>query len=476
MGKAKSKDKGISKSSFIAGKNCLLALWNRMHDVKRDANITNDNHVWNNSAMRAGNEIGDLAQLYFGGVQKKGNALIKNYISNIAAAQTKKFIEDGSEIIFEACAVHAGDKSNCWLDVLRKVPGTDEWDMIEVKNSGSVKPYHKDDLSFQYYVFKGAGYKIRSCFLMHINGKYERQGDLDLSQLFVLEDITAAVLKKQPEIEAKVKEEYEAAKLPAAPVVDVGGHCTKPLLCPYKSTCWKNIFNEAAAGPAQFNAPMLDQFLKKVEYPVYYLDYEAMMPFVPLYNGTKPFQFIPFQFSLHVEKAAGAPLIHTDFLHTKSSDPRRAFVERLIAVCGTKGSVMVYNDSFERSRNKELGLEFPEYKEQLDAISARMIDLSVPFQKHWIYEPAQKGSLSIKGVVPAYTHLSYSGMGVANGEEAAQAYLAFAQGKLDKTKTEKLWDSLTAYCTLDTLAMVEIHRALRRRVYPVEPVSFKPQP
>ena len=122
-----------------------------------------------------------------------------------------------------------------------------------------------------------------------------------------------------------------------------------------------------------------------MEYPLYYLDYETVMPPVPEFEGTRPYQQIPFQFSLHIQKEKGAGVKHAGYLHKARSDPRRALAEALVKQCGQKGSVVVYNAAFERTRNKELAESFPDLKEQILAINDRMVDQLVPFRQRMLY-------------------------------------------------------------------------------------------
>jgi hypothetical protein len=209
------------------------------------------------------------------------------------------------------------------------------------------------------------------------------------------------------------------------------------------------------------NEPALTQFLHGLEYPLYFLDYETVMNGIPLYEGTRPYQQVPFQFSLHVQKEPEGPLHHINFLHKERSDPRRAFAEKLIESCGEKGSVVVYYQPFESGRNSELAKDFPDLAKGLRAINRRMVDIYEPFQQRMLYDPAQNGSASLKVVLPTYTDISYEGMAIGNGEQALNEYKAFAAGyNTDPEDLERLWRALDEYCEKDTYAMVELINVL----------------
>jgi len=206
-------------------------------------------------------------------------------------------------------------------------------------------------------------------------------------------------------------------------------------------------------------------FLKGFESPLYFLDYETLMGGLSLYDGTRPYQQIPFQFSLHVQKDPEAELQHFEFLHKKRTDPRKLFSEALVEFCGNSGFIVVYNQSFEMSHNRELADSFPQFAAGLHAINDRVVDLMEPFKKRWLYRREQQGSYSIKYVLPAYVPgLSYEGLPIANGGDAMESYFRFVKEALSEEEQKALWPALSEYCKLDTFAMVELLRVLRERV------------
>ena len=301
------------------------------------------------------------------------------------------------------------------IDVLRKVPNTNEWDLIEVKGALNIKSYHIDDVSFQYYVFHHAGYNIRHCFLMLLNRDYIRQGDPDPKGLLMLEDITEKVVEKQNMTDVLATQLAVVPTQKNEPTIVISSHCFTPFECDYKEHCWQhvpeysiyNLFSKIDIESFKTDAKHIDKeginnFLNELEYPLYYLDYEAISYAIPLFDGTSPYQAIPFQFSLHIQESPGADLGYSSYLHRELSDPRRAFTEQLIADCGNKGSVIVFNESYEKKINKGLAKLFPQYTDEFEAINKRMIDLLIPFRKRFLYTSEQKSSCSIKNVLPAY--------------------------------------------------------------------------
>ena len=205
----------------------------------------------------------------------------------------------------------------------------------------------------------------------------------------------------------------------------------------------------------------INEFLKSLVFPLYYLDYETIFPAIPMFNNSKPYQQIPFQFSLHIQRQPGGELQHIEFLHTEPSDPRESFAETLIKSCGTGGSVVVYNQGFESRVNRELGLALPKYKANLDDINERMVDLLLPFRSRHLYHPKMMGSASIKSVLPAFVpDLSYDNLEIGDGGTASLMYLSCINNSIPIAEKEKVYDNLKAYCCLDTLAEVRLIEVL----------------
>jgi hypothetical protein len=205
-----------------------------------------------------------------------------------------------------------------------------------------------------------------------------------------------------------------------------------------------------------FEKNNIDKFLSTLSYPLYFLDFETINPAIPKYNGTKPYQQVVFQYSLHLKKSKLSKLEHKEYLADPNKDPRIEFVSNLIIDCGTFGDILVYNISFERSRLNELAEQFPEFKAQLESIIERLKDLMVPFQKKWYYTSKMRGSYSIKQVLPALVpELSYSALSIKNGESSKSTFLSMINKSFNGNELLSRND-LLEYCRLDTYAMVKI--------------------
>jgi hypothetical protein len=197
-------------------------------------------------------------------------------------------------------------------------------------------------------------------------------------------------------------------------------------------------------------------WLSQLQYPVYFMDFETFNPAVPLYDNSRPYQQIPFQFSVHRLDKSGGTLTHEAFLGEPEADPRPAFIERLLKALGKKGTILAYNLPFESTRLRELQSDFPNYADDIEKLFPRMADLMEPFQRGWYHTPDMNGSYSIKQVLPALVPgVGYEGMDIAGGGEAMAAFEGMLHIR-DPAKREKIRNGLLAYCEMDTLAMVKI--------------------
>jgi len=478
----------LSKSQFLIGLQCPKALW--FNTFRKDLKPEVD--AATQAGFDAGKEISVLAQSYFfGGVEVTGNFLE----SAGAEKLTRELIENGHTTLYEAAAIHPTDGSHARIDVLKKVKDSNTWDLIEVKSSTEVKDYHLDDLSLQYHVFSGSGFRINKCYMMLVNNSYSRAGAINPKALFKLEDVSEQIIQKQHEVILKVETLTAVLESKSEPEEEIGARCKDPFECDFKQHCWKDvpnysIYNVFASKKADMIAKLIDSyevknisqdlipkglkaldleafltgkiikdkrnisaFLDQLEYPLHYLDYETIGPAIPVYDGTRPYERIPFQFSLHIQRERDQSLEHYEFLCKEKIDPRERFIKTLVSHCGSAGSIIVYNKSFEASCNERLGDTYPEYSEALREINKRMVDLLIPFKRRWLYNPIQNGSASIKAVLPAFSTLSYKELEISGGEEASSKYLAFAEGKLSTESETSLFHDLSEYCSLDTYAM-----------------------
>ena len=196
------------------------------------------------------------------------------------------------------------------------------------------------------------------------------------------------------------------------------------------------------------------QFLNKLEYPLYYLDFETVGPAIPVYDGTRPYQDMPFQFSLHVVETDGSEPVHHSFLAEGIEDPRPQILRELQRLLGSEGSIIAYNSGFEEGVLNELVEAFPEYMSWLGGILTRVVDLLFPFTNFHYYSASQKDTASLKKVLPAVTGRGYEEMGIGAGMDASIAYGRIMYGNATEDEIAKVRADLLKYCKLDTEGMI----------------------
>jgi predicted RecB family nuclease len=174
----------------------------------------------------------------------------------------------------------------------------------------------------------------------------------------------------------------------------------------------------------------------------------------------RPYDQLPFQWSVHVLRQPRAEPEHHEFLATDASDPRREFIESLCNALGEGGNIVVYS-AFESQRLSELAGWLPEFAGRINKIQRRLWDL-LPVVRNNVYHPAFAGSYSLKNVLPALVpEMTYESMPVANGQEAGLAWEALIRGGLDQSERDRIRKALLDYCGQDTLAMVKLLDKLR---------------
>jgi len=485
----------LSKSRYVSGLQCVKRLWLEVHHPERGV-IDGGQRA----ALSAGTAVGELARgLYPGGV------LVDEGPGHFGAAldRTRELLADASiPAIFEGAFVYAGVRVRA--DVLvRAADG--RWRLVEVKAGTRVKDVYVDDLTIQRFVLEGCGLALEACELLHVNADYVRGcGGIHWPSYFQRTDLTLAAglrLHRVPELLSKfdgvVRAEF-------APVREPGAQCSKPYGCPFRADCtaakpddwvgnlprisrrhrtllsqlgverigdipWNFPLSraqrrvcEVVRGEAPRFAETLPEALRAACLPALYLDFEAMNPAVPLYAGTRPYQRIPFQWSLHRVDGAGV-VRHAGFLaRPEAGDPRRQLAERLLGAVGEvcDEPILAYS-GYEASVVADLAKAFPDLAAALGKLQARLFDLLAVVREH-VYHPEFAGSFSLKTVAPVLvSDIGYADLDdVTGGGEAALAFARMARGEVVGDEVAALPEALEAYCACDTLALAKLHNVL----------------
>jgi len=484
----------LSKSRFAAGLQCPKRLFLECYspDLAEPPDISQQ------AVMDTGTAIGRLARQTF----PEGRLIEEPYFQHDAAVtETLKALTDEAvSAIYEAA--FTCDSVRLRVDVLsRNADST--FDLVEVKSTTSAKEEHIPDVAIQLYVVDGSGIAVRRTCLLHIDNTYVYEGGRhDLTKLFQLEDVTDRARNfVQFEVPLSLAGMRGVLRREDPPELEFGRQCSEPYRCgfyrhcregapehhieqlpratsgllqtlldagirdirkipegfPGLSTAQRQVRECVVAGQPCIG-PGLAAALTAVQHPLHFLDFETFNPALPIYAGTRPYQVIPFQWSLHIQDSAGN-LSHRSFLHDGGGDPREPFVLSLLDAIELHGTIVVYT-GFEQRRLRELAGTFPRYSDHLMDVCGRMLDLHAVIRDHY-YHPGFHGSYSMKAVLPAVVpDLGYDDLEIQEGGHASVAFARMISPETGESERRRLRHALLDYCRRDTEAMVRVIDAL----------------
>lgn len=411
--------------------------------------------------------------------------------------------------IYQATFIADGFIIRC--DVIKWDAETGKWDLYEIKSSTKRHDTgardHISDAAFQAIVMERYGVQVGKTFIVHINGEYVLKGELDVESLFIISDCTAKVAARRvtvaPEMEeAKTYLTQENEPKNGCDCLYYGrsSHCatasiSHPNIPEYSihdlsyigrspnklrqlveqgiyhlheiedtsdlTDKQQNQIETHKSGKEMIDKKEIENVLNGYAYPLYFLDYETFAPAVPIYEGFSPYKRIPIQFSLHYIEKKGGPLLHTEYLHEKNSDPSETVAKLLCDSIDPSGTVLAWNVGFERSVTNELALRVSEYEKTLQRICGQMQDLMDIFSNQHYVHKGFKGRVAIESVMNAllpemsYDHLPYTGQDV--GFVWWKDIVSTEAQSAERSEKIRL---IREYCKQDTLVMVEIWRIL----------------
>ncbi len=503
----------LSKSRYTLFCQCPKALWLRTY---KPETATVDPTV--ESRFATGNIVGDLAMGLFGDFVEV-TAITEDDVLDLSEMirRTKECISQGVENICEASfAFH--DKiygaNYCAVDILRKQG--DGYAIYEVKSSAGNDSQEKNDpadlqkyacdIAYQKWVLEHCGINVTGVYLVRLNNEYPLDGELDIHEFFHITDMSELVAIESMKVATNVKRAAKVLNEKSEPTKRLGECCRNPYPCAFWDYCTHEIpensvfklyrmpfkksldlyhqgivsfvdvcnvelsdrqqlqVTSTLTNNTYINKEGIRDFLTTLRYPLYFLDFETEQPVIPKYQRTRPYQQIPFQYSLHWIENEGGELYHTEFLGNGIDDPRRALAEQICQDIPIDVCSIAYNKAFECTRLRELAIEYPDLAYHLLNIADNIVDLLVPFQRGYYYVPEMRGSFSIKKVLPALfpndETLNYQNLpgSVKNGGDAMTVYPKM--GEMSQAEREKTRRALLDYCGLDTFAMVKIWQKL----------------
>ena len=440
-----------------------------------------------------GREVGLLARTLFpGGVTVSSEGGVDK-----AIRVTRDLVANRKvPAIFEGAFEHGGVLVR--VDVLhRRKDG--RWRLIEVKSTTEVKDHHLEDVAIQHWVVTRSGVDLAASCLAHVSREYIYDGGaIDAHSFFRIRDVTRRVQSMQSELAAQLCSEFRVLARPEAPDIPAGRQCSCPFTCEFFDHCnppfpddhilrlprihASTVAKLAVLGVQSIhdipeNYPLTERLrractsvqmrkpwygselreeLGKLKYPLYFVDFETVNPALPRFVGMRPYDQIPFQWSVHVQRQPGAAPEHFEFLAIDRSDPRQAFISGLCDVLGDGGSIVVYSQQFESQRLLDLAGWLPKFSGRIGKIQRRLWDL-LPVIRDHVYHPAFGGSYSLKSVLPALVpEMTYERMEVADGQAAGLVWERFISDECSEVERQQNRKALLDYCAQDTLGMVRL--------------------
>ncbi len=387
------------------------------------------------------------------------------------------------------------------IDALVYKVCNNSYDLYEIKSSTGVDKEIVWDVTFQAIILEKL-FNIENYYVLHLNKDYIRTGELDLNSLFIPEDVTKKVKASKADV---LLQREKALRIALLEDPEEAECCLSPRECPCLELCHpglpdfsifdiprltrnqklillNNGIRQAKDIPISFelndkqrfvadcarnNSIHIDRIciqaeLDRIQYPIWFLDYETCISAIPLYNGYHPQQQVVFQYSLHRMAHLNGDLDHFCHIAVTPGDPSIELLDHLSADLGPPGTVIVWNKTFEMTRNKEMAKLHPGYRDFLDDVNLRIYDLGDIVNLGYYLHPGFKGSWSIKNVLPVMVpELTYEGLEIHKGDQASMAWWNITFGNVEDQITADLLNALEVYCELDTLAMVEIYKRIR---------------
>jgi CRISPR/Cas system-associated exonuclease Cas4 (RecB family) len=486
----------LTKTEFKEWLLCGKCLW--LKKKRPDEYVAGEFSLFLKKLIKDGYKVESYVQKLFpDGIFVSGN-------KEALLSKTKELIT-GDKPIFQA-TFETKQGLFAKVDMLNFNKETGKWDLYEIKASSEIKTdlkhNHIKDVVFQTIVVEDAGVKVGDSYIIYINKKYRRSGEVDLKELFVIENVTEAVEGQKDEVRAEIENALESLgkedillegcdclyrshgqrcdsffkfnpQVPEYSVHHIVTGNKLKLLLADGIVDIKNIpegfdltdiqsgkVNLQMTGRPQIDKGAIEKTLSKLVFPIYFLDYETYGSPIPLLDGYKTNQQIVFQVSVHKLDEDGT-LEHFEYLADKLDGATKGLVDMLKTHIGPVGSVVVWYESFEKGRNAELAELHPESSDFLEDLNSRVFDLMKVFKKDYLH-PEFLGSASIKKVLPVLLpELSYKSLDIQDGTMALSEWEKMIKEDMNEKDVKNIRENLLKYCALDTLAMVEIYKKLK---------------
>lgn len=488
-----SKKNTLSKSTLIRSIQCSKSLYL----YKNNYSLRDKPNTVQQQRFDRGHRVGVLAHQLFPNGKDCSPPNPFSYDESIAA--TKLLVQQQFSVIYEAAFRYNGIMAA--LDILECKDG--KWYAYEVKSSFRISNTYLLDAAIQYYIITKSGLHLEDFSIVTIDNEYVLKDTLDIQSFFKKTSVLEEIKERIPYVEKCIEDAIAILEGKEVPEIAIGQHCTKPYPCDFQGHCWKHIepdsvwylpgisaleksnFVERGISTIhqiedtddlnerqrviihsyQKQQPhilfdKLHEFFENLNYPLYFFDVEAFQPAIPVFTDTKPYQRIPFLYSLHYKESKDAPLQHVDYI-SPIKDDRINFVQHFLQATENEGKILVFNTLMEKGILFNLMKDFPEFKNEIFERINRIVDVEIPFKELYYYHPKQQGSFSLKAIGNAVlSRDEFARSAVKDGEEAMAVYneLFYAE---DKDSIQEKLNHLKTYCQTDTLVLFHIYEKMK---------------
>jgi len=484
----------LSKSSFVRSVQCLKSFHLYKHHYYLKDPLSKDKQA----IFSRGIDVGKIAQQLFPGGIDVSPENIRDFEQSVE--RTKQLIDAGEKTIYEAAFIY--NEVLVAVDIL--VKENNQWFAYEVKSSLKISAAYVLDASLQYYVIKNCLPQLEDFFIVVLNSEYVLGDELNINELFRKKSILVDAKKNLSFVENRISAAKSIAENPRIPDIKIGAHCFKPYVCDFFGSCWKNIpdknifmlnslgiekqlelyqqgiikinditdFKGITESLQQqilsfqqqsriIDYKKINDFLNEVKYPLAFFDIELYTPAIPFFKNTKPYQQLPFLFSIHVLSTSESSLTHDYFYALPGEDPRTSFVESCINKLKNIETIIVFDDNLERTIINALIKQFPNHQKDLELIRAKLLDISSIFTRLYYFDPSSIGTFTLKNL---YTKIigdnMFEQLQISSGTQASFTYNAL-QNEENVIIKKTLENDLIEYCKADTFACAQLFNHLK---------------